>query len=183
MGNQAFNLVVSLFEALIGHCTEAFPGQVRPHSSPISNTQGAGLADKRQELSVTIRRSGTPDSPMVTAFVTPTGEGEQPVQAINLHLTSYMNGQRIHRLLDFETTQPQNCEYIQHPASSVPSPPLLCHFSSLRSWSCKLTRCRVGRLHNNQISNGRIYPINRPLTDEKGNRQDPKYLIHLCTRG
>lgn len=47
---------------------------------------------------------------MVTAFVTPTGEGEQPVQAINLHLTSYMNGRRIQRLLDFDTTEPQKCE-------------------------------------------------------------------------
>lgn len=67
---------------------------------------------------MTIRRSGTPDSPMVIAFVTPTGEGEQPVQAINLHLTSYMNGQRIHRLLDFETTEPQKCESILYPTTS-----------------------------------------------------------------
>ena len=47
MGNQAFNLVVSLFEALIGHCTEAFPGQVRPLSPRVSNIQCGGLADKR----------------------------------------------------------------------------------------------------------------------------------------
>lgn len=28
MGTQAFNLTVSLFETLIGHCCDAFPGQV-----------------------------------------------------------------------------------------------------------------------------------------------------------
>lgn len=43
MGNQAFNLVVSLFEALISQCTEAFPGRVR-YSIPC--TQCVGLADR-----------------------------------------------------------------------------------------------------------------------------------------
>jgi len=28
MGQQAFNLVVSLFETLIQHCADAFPGKV-----------------------------------------------------------------------------------------------------------------------------------------------------------
>lgn len=48
---------------------------------------------------------------MVTAYVTPTGEGEQPVQAFNLSLTSYINGHRISRLLDIDTTEPQKCEF------------------------------------------------------------------------
>lgn len=78
-------------------------------SQPLSVVFAGFWLMMMQELSVTIRQSGTPESPMVTAYVTPTGEGEQPVQAINLHLTSYMNGRRIQRLLDFDTTEPQKC--------------------------------------------------------------------------
>ena len=38
MGTQAFNLVVSLFEILIQHCADAFPGKVSPRFPvPISN--------------------------------------------------------------------------------------------------------------------------------------------------
>lgn len=100
---------------------------------------------------------------MVTAFVTPTGEGEQPVQAINLHLTSYMNGRRIQRLLDFDTTEPQKCESGPRLTQLISTWPFV--HSETQS---KADPSRVGRLYNNQISNGSIYPIDRPLPDEKG---------------
>lgn len=34
MGTQAFHLVVSLFDALISHCADAFPGQVSLSKQP-----------------------------------------------------------------------------------------------------------------------------------------------------
>lgn len=58
-----------------------------------------------------LRRTPTPDSKVVTAYVTPTGEGDQPIQAIQMDLTSYINGRRINRLLDNEKPDPQDCAY------------------------------------------------------------------------
>jgi hypothetical protein len=39
MGTQAFNLVVSLFEILIQHCADAFPGKVSPRSLLFSSNR------------------------------------------------------------------------------------------------------------------------------------------------
>lgn len=46
----------------------------------------------------------------VVAYVTPVGEDQKPVQAIHMSLSSFMNGRRISRLLEFETAEPQTCE-------------------------------------------------------------------------
>lgn len=103
MGTQAFHLVVSLFDALIGHCADTFPDQVR-------RLIRVYLASHQylQELSVVIHRSQSHPK-NVTAYVTPVGEGKKPVQAIHMSMSSYMNGHRISRLLDSEPVEPQAC--------------------------------------------------------------------------
>ena len=52
------------------------------------------------------------------AYVTPTSpDGEkQPITAYTMSLTSYINGRKIRRLLDNDTTDPQEC-------TSFPPPP------------------------------------------------------------
>jgi len=97
MGTQAFNLVVSLFEILIQHCADAFPGKVRILTE--------------QEVSIVIRKNPTPESSNVIAYVTPTSpDGEkQPMVAYTMSFTSFINGRKIRRLLDNDTTDPQEC--------------------------------------------------------------------------
>ena len=59
-----------------------------------------------------IRKNPTPESNNVIAYVTPTspekGKGDQ-VQAFTMSFTSYVNGRKIRRLLDNDTTNPQEC--------------------------------------------------------------------------
>lgn len=75
-----------------------------------------------------IRKNPTPESNNVIAYVTPTspekGKGDQ-VQAFTMSFTSYINGRRIRRLLDNDTTNPQECTlsfpFILHPNPFITS--------------------------------------------------------------
>jgi hypothetical protein len=73
-----------------------------------------------------IRKSPIPESSSVIAYVTPTspekGKGDQ-VQAFTMSFTSFINGRKIRRLLDNDTTQPQEC------TSFIPLTPYFSHHS------------------------------------------------------
>jgi len=64
-----------------------------------------------------IRKNPTPESSNVVAYVTPTSADgkEQPVVAYTMQFTSYINGRKIRKLLDTDTTEPQECKLISLP--------------------------------------------------------------------